>query len=87
MVLSVFSVSATLVLQNPCPVFLLTHCYEYRWPVGGNLAGLLTSVVIYNSQVGIHKFHSRWKNREEHRFEIVDAPWFKEYSAYTWEHL
>jgi Icc-related predicted phosphoesterase len=28
-----------------------------------------------------------WKSREEHSFEVVDAPWLREYSAYSWEYL
>jgi DNA repair exonuclease SbcCD nuclease subunit len=29
----------------------------------------------------------RWHNREEQRLEIVDEPWLKEYTAFSWEHL
>jgi Icc-related predicted phosphoesterase len=29
----------------------------------------------------------RWHNRDEHSFEIVNAPWLKEYTAATWEAL
>lgn len=26
----------------------------------------------------------RWRDKEEHRLEIVDEPWLKEYGAYSW---
>ncbi len=29
----------------------------------------------------------RWKNAAEHRFEVVDQPWLKEYSAFTWRYI
>ncbi len=29
----------------------------------------------------------RWQNKDEHTFEIIDQPWFKEYNAFTWQHL
>jgi hypothetical protein len=29
----------------------------------------------------------RWKDREQHQLEVVDAPWLKEYSRYSWEYL
>ncbi|MBN1430329.1 MAG: metallophosphoesterase [Anaerolineae bacterium] len=28
-----------------------------------------------------------WHSEEEHRFEVVDAPWLAEYSIYTWQHV
>lgn len=28
-----------------------------------------------------------WKSRDEHSFEVVDATWLREYSAYTWEYM
>lgn len=29
----------------------------------------------------------RWHNRAEQSFEVLDTPWLKEYTAYTWEQL
>ena len=29
----------------------------------------------------------RWHSREEHRFEVFDAPWLREYAAHTWKYL
>ncbi len=29
----------------------------------------------------------RWKNAAEHRFEIVNQPWLKEYTAFSWRYL
>jgi hypothetical protein len=29
----------------------------------------------------------RWHSREEHSFEVIDAPWFQEYTPHTWTHL
>jgi hypothetical protein len=29
----------------------------------------------------------RWEGREQHQLKVVDAPWLKEYSRYTWEFL
>jgi Icc-related predicted phosphoesterase len=26
----------------------------------------------------------RWHSRDEHSFEVLDAPWLKEYTAYSW---
>jgi hypothetical protein len=28
-----------------------------------------------------------WEGREQHQLEVVDAPWYKEYSRYSWEFL
>ncbi len=29
----------------------------------------------------------RWKNADEHTFEIIDQPWLKEYNAFTWRYV
>jgi hypothetical protein len=29
----------------------------------------------------------RWHNREQQSFEVLDAPWLKEYSTSTWRNL
>lgn len=29
----------------------------------------------------------RWENQQEHTFEVVDAPWLKEYTAYSWRSI
>jgi Icc-related predicted phosphoesterase len=29
----------------------------------------------------------RWKNRDEHSFEVIDQPWLKEYNAFTWRYI
>lgn len=29
----------------------------------------------------------RWHSREQHSFEVIDAPWFREYTPSTWTHL
>lgn len=29
----------------------------------------------------------RWKNANEHSFEIIDQPWLKEYSAFGWRYV
>lgn len=29
----------------------------------------------------------RWHNREQHSFEVLDAPWMKEYSSLTWRNM
>ncbi len=29
----------------------------------------------------------RWKNRDQHTFDVVDAPWLKEYAAKTWRFI
>lgn len=29
----------------------------------------------------------RWRTRDDHAFEVVDAPWLREYTAYTWRYL
>ena len=28
-----------------------------------------------------------WEGREQHQLEVVDAPWLKEYSRYSWKFL
>lgn len=28
-----------------------------------------------------------WQNQQAHSFEVVDAAWWEEYTAYSWEHL
>ena len=28
-----------------------------------------------------------WEGHEQHQLEVVDAPWYKEYSRYSWEFL
>lgn len=29
----------------------------------------------------------RWHSRADHSFEVIDAPWLREYSPHTWKHL
>jgi Calcineurin-like phosphoesterase len=29
----------------------------------------------------------RWENAAEHRFEVIDQPWLKEYNAFTWRYV
>lgn len=29
----------------------------------------------------------RWHSREEHSFEVLDAPWLREYSRYAWQNI
>ncbi len=29
----------------------------------------------------------RWKNAAEHNFEVLDQPWLKEYTAFSWKHI
>ena len=29
----------------------------------------------------------RWHNRDEHSFEVLDAPWLKEYNRYAWQSI
>ncbi len=29
----------------------------------------------------------RWEDRTRHRLEVIDAPWYREYTAHTWRYL
>jgi hypothetical protein len=29
----------------------------------------------------------RWKSRKEHSFEVIDAPWYRQYTASTWKYF
>jgi len=40
----------------------------------------------YTLQTGVMGI-LRWTNREQHEFELVDAPWLAEYNANSWRLL